>query len=279
MSIKTLLVVLRDEAEAQRVLPVAAQLAQSDNAHILACHAEFSPIAYSTSVGFIDAKTIQDGMDAAEKRNTALHALVDDFASRQGLSIAWKSGITASGDSGLAALSSALAADLIVAGQTDPSSQSQEWVDLEALLMESGRPVLLVPYVGVPEPKLSRCVVAWDGKREAARATFDALPFLKAAAKVDLVLVDAQASSAQDPAVAGADIAETLARHGVAVTVHNLVSGNLSAGTVINNFLADNGADLLVMGAYSHSRMRQMIFGGVTKTMLASMTTLTFMSR
>jgi len=108
---------------------------------------------------------------------------------------------------------------------------------------------------------------------------FDALPFLKQAEHVQLLCVDPQATEDHTAMMAASEIAQALDRHGVSTEVVNEVSGEIPAGAAIQNQLSDSDAKLLVMGAYSKSRIRERLFGGVTYTMLKSMTTLTLMSR
>jgi len=140
--------------------------------------------------------------------------------------------------------------------------------------------VLLVPYI-LKQPKpIERVMIAWNGSREATRATFDALPFLKQAREVEIFTVGPDESPAQPSGfIAGAELAATLARHDVNVTVVSEGTKGLSASSVIENHLSDSSIDLLVMGAYTHSRFWELLFGGVTRTLLNSMTALTLLSR
>ena len=116
-------------------------------------------------------------------------------------------------------------------------------------------------------------------KSESARAVFDALPLLTAAESVEVLTVDPVENAEQSKAIAGAEIAAALTRHGAKVSANTEISDGLPAAAIIQNRLADTGADLLVMGAYSRSRLREYLFGGVTRTMLQSMPNLTLMSR
>jgi nucleotide-binding universal stress UspA family protein len=146
---------------------------------------------------------------------------------------------------------------------------------IETALFGSGRPVLVVPYVHKGPARLDRGLVCWDGSRNAARAAGDAMPFLQRAKSVDVVIVGDQIKSRE---IAGADIAQHLARHGVKVEVKELVAPDMDAANVILSHAADTSADFLVMGGYGHSRLREFIFGGVTRSVLATMTIPTLMS-
>jgi nucleotide-binding universal stress UspA family protein len=159
--------------------------------------------------------------------------------------------------------------DLCVVGQPSEETPEPEAGRLvEAAFMDSGRPALVVPYIGAaPEPS-RRILVAWNGSREAARAVHDALPFLLAPERTTVLIVDPQAQGSEVGEPPGAD----LARHGVRVEVKSVPGGGLVAGDAILAQAADEGADLLVMGGYGHSRLREMVLGGATRHLLVQMT-------
>ena len=136
------------------------------------------------------------------------------------------------------------------------------------------RPVLVVPFTGAPLPVGKRILIAWSGSREAARALGDSLPFLARAEEVH-VLTISELGSREPQAY---DVARYLARHGLRVETHAVSQGEFSAATVILNTADDLGSDLLVMGCYGHTRLREALFGGVTRAMLRSMTVPILMS-
>lgn len=150
---------------------------------------------------------------------------------------------------------------------------------LERVLLDSGRPVYVMPYIGRQPQQRRKAVIAWDGGPKAARAVKDALPVLQGRGGDTVVLVvnpgERDGRHGGDP---GADVAAYLGRHDVPATVSVQVSRDLNPDTILLNFLAENGADLLVMGAYGHSRWREKAFGGVTETLLHQMTTPVLMS-
>jgi nucleotide-binding universal stress UspA family protein len=169
-------------------------------------------------------------------------------------------------------------ADLIVAGQTDPDWDSSPLQDVaEHLALGSGRPVLVVPYIGRYAEIGRNVVIAWKPGRESARAVFDALPILKQAEQAQILEID-EGGSRRNGASADTSIAVALARHGIKPTVRTSVAGDISIGDEILSRLTDMGADLLVMGAYGHSRMRELVFGGVTRHIARHMTVPTLFS-
>jgi nucleotide-binding universal stress UspA family protein len=170
-------------------------------------------------------------------------------------------------------------ADLIVSSQRD-----RDWEDTllleapDALAVESGRPVLLIPNFGKFPEIGSRTVIAWNGRREAARATFDALPLLKIAREVRILWVNPDDDPSGFGDVPTTEIAVALGRHGVRCEVMRSTTAEIKVGDELLARLADYGSDLLVMGAYGHSRLRELILGGTTREILHHMTAPVLMS-
>lgn len=170
-------------------------------------------------------------------------------------------------------------ADLAIVGQPDPESDAGgETMMAESAFMRSGRPAILVPYVGTPARAPQRVMCAWDGSREAARAVNDSLPLLEKARQVVVLVIDPQRHEAALGAAPGTDIATHLARHGLKVEVKTAQSGGVGVGDVLLSAASDESADLLVMGGYGHSRLREMILGGTTAHLLRHMTLPVLMS-
>jgi len=170
-------------------------------------------------------------------------------------------------------------ADLVVIGQhhaDEPSGVGEgfEW----NLPLQAGRPVLVVPYAYEPKLLGKRVLVAWNASREAARAVSDALPFLVRASEVHVVSVNARATALGHGEEPGADIGLFLSRHGVKVEVSPIEAPDLDAGNALLSRAYDLQADLIVSGAWGHTRLRESVLGGVTRTLLESMTVPVLMS-
>jgi nucleotide-binding universal stress UspA family protein len=162
-------------------------------------------------------------------------------------------------------------ADLIVLGQ--PWAEDTSGVGsgfAEQVMLEAGRPVLTVPYAGNFAAIGKRVLIAWNASREATRAVTDAMPFLRRAESVQVVVINPE--SGEHGAMPGSDIALYLARHGVNVEVYMDQAEQKDVGNEILSRAADFGADLIVMGAYGHSRFREMVMGGASRTVIDSMT-------
>ncbi|MEO3998916.1 universal stress protein [Mesorhizobium sp. CAU 1732] len=279
MTYKTLLAVLQNKSDVDRVLDCALPLAARFSAHLIGVHAEAIPVPYVTPMGFPDTDFLTASVEINDRRSAEIEAVFRERAAREGASYEWQAMENVSGDSAVSALTAARAADLIIVQQTDPDADSGSMANVEALLYESGRPVLFVPYAVSVKPEFRKVLVAWNGTQQAARATFDALPFIVAAQETEILSLDRRDTGHDDGAMAGVDIAAALSRHGAKVTFASETSGDLSTGEAIENHIAESGADLLVMGAYSQSWLKEFFFGGATRTLLKSMPTATFMAR
>lgn len=159
-------------------------------------------------------------------------------------------------------------ADLTILGPGLRASPALRDKVIQGTLFSSGKPILLVPEGSRPTLKPKRVLVAWDARLESSRAVREALDMLKGAEEVCLVMVDPIQDEFHHGAEPGADAATYLARHGVKATVERLPSSNHSVADVLRQHAIDVAAELMVMGAYGHSRLRERIFGGVTKSML-----------
>jgi nucleotide-binding universal stress UspA family protein len=164
--------------------------------------------------------------------------------------------------------------DLAVVDQA--VSETSAGVIVEAALFDSGRPVICVPYIQKEPLKLNRVMVCWDGGRAAARAIGDAMPLLQRAGRVQVVIVTKERG--KEDQIEGADMGGHLARHGLNVEVKRIPIGDVDVAAMLLSHAADEGIDFIVMGGYGHSRLREFVLGGVTRSILQSMTAPVLMS-
>ena len=172
-------------------------------------------------------------------------------------------------------------ADLTIVGQPNPYDTRDDTnrdATVVTPLMSSGRPVLAVPFAGDFSVVGEHVLVAWNASREAARAVNDAKPLLERAKKVTILAVNPRQGLAGHGDVPAADIALHLARHGVKAEAAHTVANDIPDGEALLSYAADLGADLIVAGGYGHSRAREMVFGGVTRTLIEEMTVPVFLS-
>jgi nucleotide-binding universal stress UspA family protein len=166
--------------------------------------------------------------------------------------------------------------DLAIVGQVEPDGSPVQAMVSESTLFESGRPMIIVPYVQTTPLKLDRIMVCWDGSRPAARAIADAMPFRKRAKNIEVVSVTSERGKQDE--IEGAEMGRHLARHGFKVEVTRIVRGELDVEDVLLSHAADSDADFMIMGGYGHSRLREFVLGGVTRSILRTMTVPTLMS-
>jgi nucleotide-binding universal stress UspA family protein len=280
MSYKDLLVVLDSEPTARGRLDLAAALAERFAAHLVGLYPLPTP-QRPRELGYYDPALLDPFYEnLRERARAAAETVREQFehaASLRGISAEWR--LIPEGPEADPALH-ARYADLTILGQLDPDRAETEMLRPrpEQVTLTSGRPILVVPYAGRFEAVGKRVVISWNSSREAARAVHDAMPLLASAEAVTVLTIDAREGPQGHGEMPGADISLHLARHGVKVQIERTVSGDLPIGEVLLSRLADLAADLLVMGAYGHSRMRELLLGGATRSLLRSMTVPVLMS-
>ena len=178
-----------------------------------------------------------------------------------------------------ALLTLAKAADLVVIGQVDPNvGANPSWYRPEEILVNCGRPVLMVPYIGTFDAAGRRVLIAWDGSREAVRAVNDALPILHPAKRVTLMTVRAQTWDFQPDRIPMQNMVRHLARHGIVAEADETLRGDNTVHDVLLSRTVDIAADMIVAGAYHRSPLREALIGGVSRGLLQTMTVPVLMS-
>jgi nucleotide-binding universal stress UspA family protein len=274
--IKDLVVNLTVGVERDVVVQFALSVARSFEAHIAGLAFAYEPVI---------VPTVMDGMSAAwidtqrsENRAAAQNAIdrFQEVCDREGLASEHR--LIEASLGGAAGLFGRIARhfDLAVVGQMAPDRFAPDALFIESALFESGRPTLVVPYIQQQGLKLDRVLACWDGSHYAARAVADALPFLRRAKAIEIVIVAGRDGPPDE--VPGADLAQHLARHGLAVEVKRIVATDIGVADAILSHAADSAADFIVMGGYGHSRLREFVLGGVTRDILDEMTIPVLMS-
>ncbi len=254
----------------------AISIADSFKAHVLGVAFSYEPIIPGSVMGGIPPEIIESQRRESDEKARAAIARFDAAANRA--AVAAESRIISASVSGAAEQLGRLGRrfDLVVVGQAQRDEASAAEVVDEGVLFDSGRPVIFVPYIQKAGLKLDRVMVCWDGSRAATRAIADAMPFLKKSKQVEIVMVSAK--KPKDDEIAGADLGQHLARHGLKVDVKRITSTETDVSSTILSYAADSSTDLIVMGGYGHSRLREFILGGVTRGLLESMTVPVLMS-
>lgn len=279
MPYKTILLHCNDKRRIGQLLVPAVRLAERFQAHLTGLSVVPPVAVYSPGVPDGAPIVVDEQCKVYREETPFLRAAFESAANGRGFVSQWRDDEAGIGSVADRVLSYARAADLVVAGQADPAWPGTDWLDVaERLAMESGRPVLIVPRSGVHEGVGKKVVVAWNSRREAARAVFDALPILQRAEEVKVVWINPQSEHELAQDLPGLDICETLSRHGVHCEVTEQVKPAGSVGEKLLACVADNEADLLVMGCYGHTRLREFVFGGASRHVLSHMTVPVLMS-
>ena len=276
MSYKTILLHLDTDKRVAERIELALALADTFDSHLVGLFALSAP--HIPSYALAEAGPVVVEVEARHRAEAArsAEAMFKSATARHGRSAEWRA---TPRDALAAATLSARYADLVVIGQHEPGNSSGVTPAFgEELVLSAGRPVLLVPYAGHFAQIGRRVLVAWNAGQEAARAVSDALPLLARASTVQVVAFNPAEGGADHGDIPGADIGLVLARHGVKVSVAQQQSEEVDIGNQLLSRAADIEADLIVMGAYGHSRMRELVLGGVTRTLLDTMTVPVLMS-
>ena len=182
MSYKTILAVLDKQANAGQISTFAVGLAEVFTGHVIGMHVEnLSTVPMVAPMEIPDPVAIEALQEAARTETAQIEAIFKKAVEQTSLTSEWRNFVSSVGFSSGSVVDSARTADLIIAAQGDRSVLSESRADIESFLFESGRPVLLVPEIIKEQKPIRRVLLAWNGSREATRATFDALPFLKRA--------------------------------------------------------------------------------------------------
>ena len=254
----------------------AISVADAFEAHVLGVAFVYDPVIPGSVMGGIPPEFIESQRRESEKQVRQAIARFEQAAKRVG--VAYETRTLNASIAGAADRLGHLARrfDLAIVGQPERERAAAAEVVDEGVLFDSGRPVIFVPYIQKSGLKLDRVMLCWDGSRAATRAINDAMPFLEKAKQVELVIVSSKAGKANE--LTGADMGQHLARHGLKVEVKRITSPDIDVTSTILSYAADSSADMIVMGGYGHSRLREFILGGVTRGLLETMTVPTLMS-
>ncbi len=277
MAFKTIAVILQNADNARRALDCAIPVAEAWDAHVIGIHAAPIPVAYTDAVGFPDVGVIEAAAAAVDERGREVEALFAERMAGSRLSHDWHRLRNVAGDNAFFGAEIARTADVVLVAQRNPEA-TDEAAGIDGAIHESGRPVLVAPYAGPVPSSFQRILIAWNGSREAARAAFDALPLIEKAETTEILVVDPPEEGGE-MGMGASSLAAALSRHGAHVAVTTQASGKQAVDEVLRDRIAATGADLLVIGANSHSWLRDLVFGGVTKTVLKSVEIPTLLSR
>src|SRR3981189_16480 len=281
MTLKNIGVFVDATPEGEKRVDYAATLAHQCGAHLAGIHivSAVRP-EYRSDYYVVGEKAIRASLAwrkaADEAVTTSVRRRFEAISAKRDLSAEFR--VIRRGGPNEDLILSSLHSDLVVIGQRE-LHELPGYLSPERLLLASGAPILVVPSGWKSGPIGKKILVGWNASREARRAVSDALPFLVAAQSVTLLVVDSNERPDRHGEEPGADIALYLARHGAQVEVEQVSSRGSAVAGVILSYAADHGVDLIVIGAYSHARSVEMVFGGVTRTLLKQAPIPVLMSR
>ncbi|MBL8908146.1 MAG: universal stress protein [Rhizobiales bacterium] len=272
MAFKTILVGLNETERNDALLSQAAFLARSFDAHIAGLYVIPAVQLYPSTAFEAMPVIFEAHREYFKTRLDTVKTRFLDCLRREGVR-----GDIAVVDSSSPLISDATiehgrVSDILLLSQVDATgNQGVELDFVDRVVMGVGRPVLVLPLAAKPVEGFGTAIVAWNGSCEAARAAFDSLPLLRLAREVRVVRVDPQRDEQGPGSIAGSELAEALARHGINAVAEPISSNGQEAGIALLTKVFDTGADLLVMGAYGHTRLREFILGGATREALKNM--------
>ncbi len=280
MARQSILVYLSEEDAAVALLDVAATLARRDQSHVIGVYVVPALTIHPMMGAEFPGEIYQAHLDGYLEKGRRIEEIFLDALRREDFVSEWRV-VHAQGESIASALADhARCADLVIAPHYKNDDDHFPFQGVtEELTMDSGRPVMMVPLQKNIEEVGKRIMVAWDGSRESTRAVFDSIELLQAADMVHIVSVDEEKKIGARANLPAAEIATALARRGVKCETDHIAPEGMSIGDAILARVGDRGCDLLVMGMYGHSKLSELVFGGVTRKVLQNLTIPVLMSR
>ena len=278
MSYKTIYTYFTTNSQAKTTATMAAELAKHFEAYLIGCHIMYEPVipVYDLHALEIIQPVIEQQRQIHRDNAKIFQEIFKTAAKKANIDHHWHTDDEFYFEYTNVIYDRLRAADLVVVGQTEIES-IVSWQNIPArIALNSARPVLVIP-AKLQDPmkaNFKRVLLAWNGKNEAVRATFDALPFLKMAEEVKIVTVNPETDSQSSPEC----IVQTLKRHGVSVESARITNHEISTSDVLLSQSAEFDANLLVLGCYGHSRLQEIVFGGVTRDIFQTMTVPVLMS-
>ena len=274
MSYKTILVCLTTEQAAERILPASCRLARAFGAHLIGVHTLEALVLYpgiflpGIALHYEDPR-FPDFNRKVREQDARIKEIFDAHTANKGFVAEWRSLLAHSEHASDQLIRSAFRSDLVVAARPDPESERPHQIGAQHdLIMNSGRPVLLIPPDHGDKPIGSRVLLAWNATREAAVAARDALPFLSDADETFVLTIASERRHSISDILEGHEVAKMLGRHGMEPDVIHTNQTEDSVGAQILQEAKNRNCDLIVMGAFGQSRLHSFFFGDATHFML-----------
>jgi nucleotide-binding universal stress UspA family protein len=275
--IKDIVVNLAHDASRDLARDFAITVAEAFDAHIAGVAFAYVPEFPGYVMVEIPPDVAASMVDVSKKAAEAAIARFDEATKRSLLSAEHRLVSTVAVEAPALFATLARRFDLGIFLQSNPGGVANDDM-IDTSLFESGRPVMVVPYIHKDGLRLDRLVCCWDGSRAAARAINDALPLLTRADRVDLLIIENDKTKNETTEIRGVEMAGHLARHQVKVEIEIIPAPDIGVADAILSHVADESGTLIVMGGYGRPKLREIILGGATRAMLKSTTVPLFMS-
>ena len=279
MAYKTVLVHLNNERRAARLIAFATEFAETHGSHLIGLFVVPLPVVLNEWPDIAIAEMIEAQRKAHRDEGKRVGALFREKTKHLSRPSEWRVADSQYATASDALVLNARAADIVIAPQADADWPLTHIFDVaDAAILESGRPVLVIPSSGGVTASPARVTVAWNSRRESTRAAFDAIPILQNAAATEVVWADPRVGSNKAGDLPCAELAATLARHGVRSEAKVITAEDSGVGEALLTCAKDSKSDLLVIGAYGHSRLREFVLGSATRQVLKGLSLPVFFS-
>lgn len=273
MSFKTILVCLTTEANAERLTRAACHLARKFDAHLIGLHTRQAMLVHPGVAVHLTRESIQAFHDAQSSQAEHIREIFMQATAKESFANEWRLVDADSGSASGQIIEQARRADLVVMAQADPDHDRADQSDIQRdVIQGSGRPVIVIPSVGDFERFGDNILIGWSATREATRALHDAIPFVRDQGEATVMWVSHSDGDADHLGQSAAEVATGLERHGIRTTVSHWQNAGIKIGDALLNEASENGADMIVTGAFGHSRFYDFTIGATTTHLLKHMT-------
>ena len=281
MTYKTLLVCISSEAEAKRLIPVSIMLAQQFDAHLIGLYSVQNMEIYASVAMQLSGSALVQIRENQNDQADRVKAVFDEHTRAQNFVAEWRKSETSVAMTGERLAEHARCADLVIMAQPDPE---HDYLGPSAVVRrvveDSGRPVLVIPHSGEIKTIGKRTMIGWSGTGESSRAAHDAIPFMQQSEETSIFWVTGSDESADSVLESsGHELARCLDRHGIKTSVSHRPKTQIPIGDELLNEAAETDADLIVTGAYGHSRLYDFVIGATTSHLMSYMTSPVLFSR
>ena len=284
LSPKTITVFLDASPAGEKRAAHAASLAQRWRAHLVGIHAVFSGVVLPASMCWARGdEALRQVVDYERHLDSNAEATASQVGEHfrvlcNDLKVSGEFRPIGREDTVYEAIRIALHSDLVVVGHPEPNGLPDD-LSIDKLLLESSAPLLILPTAWKGKTIGNKILIGWNETREARRAVADAMPFLVAAESVTVLVIDPDEGCHQHSDNRGSDLAICVRRYGATIDLDQVASRGHSISTVLLGYAEQSASDLLVVGAYSHPRLKEVLLGGTTRTLLEKTSMPTLMSR